>query len=125
MNSDIGRKDDAEKCRLDLVDYKFVQGGGWILTMGALKYEPNNWKKFTPADKPRFIAAQLRHLHAYADGEVFDPESHLPHNYHIFCESMFADYMDRQLYDYRPQFSLFQQKLAELKAAREVKLDHE
>lgn len=97
MIEEKGLKFDDGKVRLDLIDYKFVEGIGLVLTYGAKKYAENNWKLFTPDDRKRLRAAALRHLHAYCDGERFDKETGLSHLYHAGCELMFLDYFDRMV----------------------------
>lgn len=87
-------KDDNNKIRLELLDFRFVEGIGEILTMGAKKYEANNWQK--AEDASRYEGALLRHLAAYMKGEKVDPESGLPHVYHMGCNLMFLDYFDRK-----------------------------
>jgi hypothetical protein len=91
-----GKKFDDSKCMVQLLNMPTLYGEALVLTIGAKKYGANNWKLFTIEDKHRFVGAMLRHLMAYANGELFDQETGLSHLYHLRCESSFADYMDIQ-----------------------------
>lgn len=58
-----------------------------VLTFGARKYKPNNWK--TCKDTGRYLAAAHRHCIAIIEGEDIDEESGLPHMAHVGCNLMF------------------------------------
>jgi hypothetical protein len=91
------KKDDSAKNRLELVDYKFVEGIGEILTFGAEKYAAWNWQKASSdEDRERLKGAMMRHAMAYMNGEKVDPESGKSHLYHMGCCQMFLDYFDRK-----------------------------
>ena len=49
---------------------------------GAEKYEPYNWRE-TPVQSLTYVAAIMRHLDAWRDGQDLDPESGLSHLAHI------------------------------------------
>jgi hypothetical protein len=87
-------KHDAGKLRFDLVDPYFLEGLADVLTRGAAKYSPDNWKN-CPEPFQRYYAALQRHLTAYAKGERFDPETGLSHLYHAACCLMFLAYFER------------------------------
>jgi hypothetical protein len=89
-----GTKNDKDKVRLDLIEPEFIEGLGKVLTMGAKKYSDNNWQN--NLETKRIFAALFRHLIAYRKGEKIDPESGLPHLYHMACNLMFLDYYDRK-----------------------------
>ena len=55
-----------------------------VLTFGARKYKPGNWKECT--DTGRYLAAAHRHLNAT---EELDDETKLPHRDHMLCNLMF------------------------------------
>jgi hypothetical protein len=55
-----------------------------VLTFGAQKYAPDNWRKVPEAHRRYFAAAQ-RHFWAWWMGEKVDPESGLPHLAHVLC----------------------------------------
>lgn len=84
----LGQKFDSGKARCDLLPPLAVLDIAKVLTFGALKYAPNNWKKVENA-KERYIAAALRHQLAYMSGEIYDQESGLPHLAHASCCLMF------------------------------------
>jgi len=86
-----GMKFDQEKPRLDLVEPSFLLGLADVLTYGARKYAPNNWRE--GIDASRLYAALQRHLLAFWQGEDIDPESGLPHLSHAACELMFLQWM--------------------------------
>lgn len=58
-----------------------------VLTFGARKYKPNNWRKCT--DTGRYLAAAIRHAKAINSNEAVDPESNLSHAAHIATNIMF------------------------------------
>lgn len=86
-----GNKDDGNKPMMDLLDPAFLEGTAKVLTFGAKKYAPHNWRKGIKVS--RLIAACLRHLTAIMRGEDLDPETKLHHGYHLACEVMFLTSM--------------------------------
>ena len=58
-----------------------------VLTFGARKYKPNNWKKCE--DTGRYLAAAHRHLIALISGEQEDPETGFSHMDHVITNLMF------------------------------------
>ena len=95
INTQVGRKDDQKKNRLDLIEPEFIEGVGKVLTFGADKYEPNNWQKVDDAEN-RYYAAAMRHLMAWRKGEKTDPESGISHLFHVACNIMFLQYFERE-----------------------------
>jgi hypothetical protein len=81
------KKYDGEKPRMDLLDPLALEGLAKVLTFGAQKYAPNNWRN--GFNYGRVIAAMYRHLMALQRGEDIDPESGLPHIDHLGCCWMF------------------------------------
>lgn len=94
MDFDKGTKNDLDKPMVSLIEPMFIEGMAKVLTLGIQKYQIDNWKK--DLSTARIISALYRHLLAYHDGEITDPESGLSHLYHIACNAMFLDYYDRQ-----------------------------
>lgn len=89
-------KHDAGKLRFDLIDPYFLEGLADVLTRGAAKYSPDNWKN-CPAPFERYYSALQRHLTAYAKGEQHDAETGLSHLYHAACCLMFLAYFERDV----------------------------
>lgn len=54
-----------------------------VRMFGSNKYSRNNWKNGFKAT--RSLAAALRHIYAYLNGEDNDPESGLSHLGHAIC----------------------------------------
>jgi len=90
-----GRKDDQEKPRFDLIEPQFERKLAEVLTSGAARYGDENWKK-VPEGRPRYYAALRRHLQAWREGELLDPETRKPHLIHAACCLMFLEWIDRQ-----------------------------
>jgi hypothetical protein len=84
----VGEKHDNEKPRFDLLPPMAVTEMAKVLTFGAKKYAPDNWRK-VPDAKARYTAALLRHAFAYLGGEVEDTETQLNHMAHIMCCAAF------------------------------------
>jgi hypothetical protein len=61
-----------------------------VLTFGAIKYAPHNWKK--PMNGEEILESMQRHLSALFDGETHDKESKLHHIGHIMANAMFYSY---------------------------------
>lgn len=75
-----GVKHDGDKPMMGLLPWGPLREVAKVLTFGARKYAPNNWKKVTPPS--RYFDAALRHLAAYEEGEDDDEESGLSHLAH-------------------------------------------
>lgn len=83
-----GPKYDKGKLRYSLVPPSAVKAIAQVLTFGAEKYAPNSWQLVDRAPE-RYLDALMRHLEAYRDGELLDPESGLPHLSHVLCNTAF------------------------------------
>lgn len=81
-------KYDAGKARWDLLPLRSLSAVVDVLTYGAAKYEPENWRT-VPDARARYTAAAMRHLVAWQLGEASDPESGLPHLAHASCCLLF------------------------------------
>ena len=78
-----GNKNDSnylEKPPLDLLTLEFLEGSAKALGFGAQKYGRFNFKG--GIDHSRLIAAALRHINQYNNGENLDSESGLSHLCH-------------------------------------------
>lgn len=81
---------------MELLSEVALEGLAEVLTFGARKYGPDNWRK--GMEWRRLIGAALRHLMAFSRGEDVDPESGLPHIDHLACCAMFlSEYQKRKL----------------------------
>lgn len=80
----LGVKYDSEKPRFDLIPPAAEELLAKVLTYGAKKYAPNNWKYVDNANE-RYIAAALRHINAHRKGEYNDDETGEPHLAHAMC----------------------------------------
>lgn len=79
-----------------------------MLTIGAKKYEIDNWK-YVPNGDIRYKNAALRHLNSYLKGEHKDPETGENHLAHAICCLMFmldADESGQQLADENGEVNL-------------------
>ena len=84
--SDFVKHDDV-KIRMDLIPPSFLTSTATVLTYGSIKYTDNNWMKCPKWS--RYYGALLRHLMAILGGEEVDPESGLPHLWHLNCNAAF------------------------------------
>lgn len=73
---DGGRKDDAEKSRIDLLDPEFIMSLGRLAGYGAKKYAEDGWRLLKVM---RMFAALMRHALLFAMGEDVDAETGEPH----------------------------------------------
>ncbi len=90
----VGQKHDAEKPRMDLLPFDALWKVAEVLTYGARKYTPDNWRR-VPDARARYLAAALRHLASWSQGERLDPESGLPHLGHAACCVLFLLSLDK------------------------------
>ena len=88
---EAGTKYDKEKPMMFLLDPSFLEGLAEVLTFGSKKYNSHNWRGGIAYS--RLISAAYRHLGAINRGEDIDPESGLPHVYHLACNVMFLSWM--------------------------------
>lgn len=85
-------KYDEGKIMMSLVEPEYIAETARVLTFGANKYGIENWKK---CDNPRrYHDALLRHLNAYARGEICDMETGVSHLAHASCCLMFLHYFE-------------------------------
>lgn len=80
-------KFDGDKLRYDLIPPSALEGLAAVLTFGARKYKPNNWKNCEEPE--RYLAAAMRHMEAFRRGEELDKDSGLPHLSHALTNIAF------------------------------------
>jgi hypothetical protein len=85
---DRGLKLDTGKPRMELLDPYAMEQVARVLTFGAEKYDPHNWRK--GISYGRLLGAALRHIFAFIGGEDNDKESGLPHPAHAMANLMFV-----------------------------------
>lgn len=90
----VGRKFDGDKLRFDLLPWREVEQVVEILTIGAQKYDDNNWQHVEPFT--RYIAAAFRHFVAWMKGEKLDAETGKNHLAHAICCLLFLLWKDNQ-----------------------------
>lgn len=89
---DYSAKADNGKPRPTLVPPSLILAVAAIRGYGATKYgSDDNWKQVEPQ---RYKDALYRHWLAYLEGEVNDPESGLPHIWHVACNIAFLIEME-------------------------------
>ena len=93
-----GRKFDGGKLQYGLVPPLALRETVKVLTYGAEKYEPDNWRRVPDGPRRYFDAAQ-RHIWAYKTGEVNDPETNINHLAHAICCLMFMLDLDESEYE--------------------------
>lgn len=92
MNQDV--KADKGKVRPTLVPPSLVLAVAYIREYGCAKYhDPENWRQVEPQ---RYRDALYRHFLAYLSGEENDPESGLPHLWHMACNVAFLIEMEKE-----------------------------
>lgn len=90
-----GRKDDNGKTRYDLLPWAGLSLVAQVLTKGAEKYAPDNWRK-VEGWRWRYFRAAIGHLIAWWRGEKLDSEWGLPHLAHAVCCVLFLLELDQQ-----------------------------
>ena len=83
-----GIKYDSKKPKMNLLPPKAIVEVAKVLTFGAQKYGPENWKELEDLQN-RYLAGALRHIFAHMDGEKLDPETGLSHMAHALCCLLF------------------------------------
>jgi len=76
-------KNDTGKLRYGLIPPIAEMEMVKVLTFGAQKYSPDNWKNVD--DLSRYVDAALRHISAYRIGEQNDQETGHHHLAHAMC----------------------------------------
>lgn len=90
-----GMKYDGEKPRMSLLPFGALELVARVMTYGARKYAPHNWKRLSNG-KERAANAMLRHFAAWQQGQRFDEESGLHHLAQVCCNALFLLAFDEQ-----------------------------
>jgi hypothetical protein len=90
----VGVKYDGGKPQWSLMPWEALTEVVDVLTYGAKKYSPDNWK-IVPNARQRYIDASFRHLVAYAAGEKNDSETDMSHLAHAMCCLLFLLSFDK------------------------------
>ncbi len=91
----LGVKYDKDKPMWSLVPMRPMEEVVGVLTYGAQKYSPDNWKNVDDAEQ-RYFNAAMRHIWAWRQGEQFDIESHKSHLAHAMCCLLFLMAFDNE-----------------------------
>lgn len=83
-----GAKSDDGKLDLSQVPPEIITAVAKIRAYGNAKYaDPDNWRRVDPE---KFHGAMLRHVLAiWEDWKAVDPESGMPHLWHLMCNGAF------------------------------------
>lgn len=84
-----GIKNDQGKPDWFLLPFEPVEEIVQVLTHGAKKYSPDNWKSVVEPSPERYFSAAMRHLAAWRKGEKRDPDSGFSHLAHAACCVLF------------------------------------
>ena len=92
--ADQSAKTDAGKIRPTLVPPALIEAVAAVREYGCSKYHaPDNWRRVEPQ---RYRDALYRHWLAYLKNpEACDPESGLPHLWHLACNAAFLIEMEK------------------------------
>ena len=94
VSDPVGVKYDNDKPQWSLMQWGALTEVVDVLTYGAKKYAPDNWKK-VPNARQRYIDAGFRHFTAYASGEKNDSETGKSHLAHAMCCMLFLLAFDK------------------------------
>ena len=90
----LGVKFDKDKPKWNLLPWDELEDVVQVLTFGAKKYAPDNWKFVDDANN-RYMDAAMRHLVAHQQGEQRDAESGESHIAHAMCCLLFMLWHDK------------------------------
>ena len=84
--SETGGAKGQKDARFDLIESDALWDLALVCGVGAKKYDDDNWRK--GYSWRLSFGALMRHLHAFWQGEDYDPESLLPHLAHAMWHCM-------------------------------------
>lgn len=97
MSNEHSAKADQGKPRPTLVPVSLIKAVTAVREYGTAKYhDPENWRK---VEAQRYRDALYRHWIEYLDGKERDPESGLPHLWHLACNAAFLIEMEGEQHD--------------------------
>ena len=88
MSESIGKKYDSGKPQYGLIPPNALKQVAEVLTFGATKYGPDNWRHVDNA-KERYFDALQRHVWEWKMGQQTDPETSKHHMAHAICCALF------------------------------------
>ena len=83
LRNEEGIKHDYGKADLSFISLELVEVVARVREFGAKKYSRGQWRKGFKYS--RSIAAALRHIFAFNEGQDLDPESGITHIGHAIC----------------------------------------
>lgn len=83
-----GQKFDQGKPMMGLIPPRAEMAVAEVLTFGANKYGPDNWRHVEDLEL-RYTDAALRHINSHRQQQANDQESGMPHLAHAICCLMF------------------------------------
>lgn len=103
---------------MHLIDAKFKVELAMLLTLGAAKYEFENWRKASRNDVVRYRDALERHLLKRDLGEHIDKDTGLPHTICIAFNAMALHYFDLKFKKDDGQRKLYYKQLKKYQEAK-------
>ncbi len=83
MHDNIDRKQSVGKTIWHALQWRAIKAVAEVITYAQKKYgNVNTWRNRNETSEERYFDALMRHLIAHKNGEIFDPESKLPHLAH-------------------------------------------
>ena len=81
---------------LDMIEPIALKTLGEVLKYGLDKYGWENGTSYQHGEINTYIGALLRHLIAYQEGEIIDPESKISHLKHLFFNAYALIYLENK-----------------------------
>lgn len=93
--TELGNRYNDGKLRYDFVAPSLIEAVAKVGMAGAQKYAEDNWLKGMPYRTS--YQSIMRHLQSWWQGEDLDPETGLPHLWHLAWNAMALVEMERRL----------------------------
>lgn len=91
MSEVKGTKFDTDKAKLHMIPEEALLGMAQAFMYGAKKYDRFNYRK--GLNYTQLTDSLQRHLLAFLNGEDLDPESGLPHTFHLLANAAMIEFM--------------------------------